>query len=165
MKKIKNVPLSFDGDIMTLPIREPTDNELQSLGILWLLPSIESNPRPIRRRRKDPVVELYLPPTENIHANSEDDDISVPEETVLVPVWKNNKKNQRWKTCLGYPTDKILTKTLNTTTQLRAEPIEMENRKFPRQHRKKRLSSLHVRRIPGRVDTDTFFSTINSRRK
>ena len=58
MKKIKNVPLSFDGDIMTLPIREPTDNELQSLGILWLLPSIESNPRPIRRRRKDPVVEL-----------------------------------------------------------------------------------------------------------
>ena len=46
-EQIKNVPLEFDGDIMTLPIHEPTDKELQTLGILWLLPSIESNPRPI----------------------------------------------------------------------------------------------------------------------
>ena len=76
-----------------------------------------------------------------------------------------NVTEKRWKSCLGFPTDKVLANTLEATTQLRAEPVEMENRDFPRQHRKKRLPSLHVRRIPGRVDTDTFYSTVKSKRK
>ena len=41
----------------------------------------------------------------------------------------------------------------------------MVNQEFPRQHRKKRLPLLHVRRIPGRVDTDTFYSSVKSKQK
>jgi hypothetical protein len=53
-------------------------------------------------------------------------------------------------------------KTLESTTQLCAEPVEMERREIPRQHRKKRLLPLHPRRLRGRTDTDTFFSSVKS---
>ena len=50
------------------------------------------------------------------------------------------------KLYLGFPAHKVLASTLEATTQVRAEPVEMKNRDFPRQYRKKRLPSLHVRR-------------------
>jgi hypothetical protein len=56
----------------------------------------------------------------------------------------------------------VTKKTLEATTQLCFEPVEMENREAPRQHRKKRLMALHPRRLEGRSDSDTFFATIKS---
>src|SRR5688500_15076677 len=38
----------------------------------------------------------------------------------------------------------------------------MDNCESPRQHRKQRLQALHPRRIEGRTDSNTFFSTIQS---
>ena len=38
----------------------------------------------------------------------------------------------------------------------------MDNREYPRQHRKKQLLLLHLNRIPGRTDSDTFFASIKS---
>ena len=46
--------------------------------------------------------------------------------------------------------------------QVQVEPVEAERREIPRQHRKKRLLMLHPRRIPGRTDADTVFSTVKS---
>ena len=53
-------------------------------------------------------------------------------------------------------------KTLDSTTQLQVDPVESERREIPKQHRKKRLLMLHPRRLQGRTDTDTVFSTIKS---
>ena len=36
-KEIK-IPLDFDGDIITVPLRELTDKELQNLAVVWLFP-------------------------------------------------------------------------------------------------------------------------------
>ena len=74
----------------------------------------------------------------------------------------NDEGVYRWKQLLGYPSDEVLRQTLSATTQLCAEPVEMEKREIPRQHRKKRILPLHLKRLRGRVDTDTFFSYVNS---
>ena len=67
-----------------------------------------------------------------------------------------------WKELLGYPSEEVIKMTLENTTQLCVEPVESEQRDISRQHRKKRLLPLHPRRLPGRVDTDTFFSSVKS---
>ena len=66
------------------------------------------------------------------------------------------------KELLGFPSDEVVGKTLESTTQLCSEPVEMEKRELPRQHRKKRLLPLHPRRLCGRTDSDTFFSSLKS---
>ena len=150
-QKIK-IPMSFDGDTMSVPIREPTDDELKNLSIIWLIPSIDDEKlRPIRRRRVD------SDGTRRVSFAQVDSD---SEELVEKPTESNqiDKVKERWNSCLGFPTEKTMNKTLEMTTQLREEPVEMENREFPRQHRKKRFPSLHVRRVPGRVDSDTFYN-------
>ena len=35
-----NIPLSFDGDIMKLNLRAPTEKELPTLGVVWVMPAI-----------------------------------------------------------------------------------------------------------------------------
>jgi hypothetical protein len=102
----------------------------------------------------------------------DDDNPVVPKEEVLVQdsntlpesaVKHGNVKSRRnWKELLGFPNDDALERTLDATTQFCAEPVKMEQREIPRQHQKKRLYPLHPRRLTGRVDTDTFFSSIKS---
>ena len=160
--------MNYDGDIMTIPLREPTDTELQSLDIVWLLPSsttqIASTIRRKRLKTKDTKEVRFSEDVDQQHIQSNDEsEINTAKGKALE---EDNKKSiDRWKACLAYPTDKVLETTLKSTTQLQQEPVEMEIREYPRQHRKKRLPSLHVTRIPGRVDSDTFFSTVTSKRK
>ena len=52
--------------------------------------------------------------------------------------------------------------TLESTTQMQVEPVKLERREVPKQHRKKRLLMLHPRRLKGRTYTDTLFSTVKS---
>jgi len=47
------------------------------------------------------------------------------------------------------------------TTELQVEPVESERRDIPRQHRKKPMLQLYLRRLKGRTDTDTFFLQSN----
>ena len=56
----------------------------------------------------------------------------------------------------------MVEKTLESATQMQVEPVELVRREIPKQHRKKRLLMLHPRRLKGRADTDTFFSTVKS---
>jgi hypothetical protein len=65
-----------------------------------------------------------------------------------------------WKERLGNPPEEITEKTLQATTRLCESPVEMDKREAPRQHRKKRVQALHPKRIEGRTDSDTFFSSI-----
>ena len=93
---------------------------------------------------------------------------SIPEEekSVLTPDTRPEGKGTRmveeWKALLAYPSEKVIEKTLDATTQLQVGPVESERREIPRQHRKKRLHMLHPRRLPGRTDADTVFSTVKS---
>ena len=75
---------------------------------------------------------------------------------------KGSRSIDEWKALLSFPSDNVVEKTLTSTTQLQVEPVESERREIPRQHRKKRILMLHPRRLRGRTDTDTFFSTIKS---
>ena len=75
---------------------------------------------------------------------------------------KGQRTNEEWKQLLAFPSDQVVEKTLMSTTQMQVEPVESERREIPRQHRKKRLLMLYPRRLKGRTDTDTFFSTIKS---
>jgi hypothetical protein len=67
-----------------------------------------------------------------------------------------------WEERLGNCPEMILVKTMACTTQLCSSPIEMENRESPHQHQKSRVLQLHPKRILGRTDSDTFFSSVKS---
>ena len=158
----REIPLGFDGDIMKVNISEPTEEELATLRVVWITPTIDGNeytPQSLRRSRvaadtfqlqipgqAEPVSEEEQPTEETSNEDNSSGKIGIKD----------------WKALLGFPSDQVLEKTLNATTQLCAEPIEAERREIPRQHRKKRLLPLHPRRLKGRVDSDTFFSTVKS---
>ena len=58
---------------------------------------------------------------------------------------------------MGNPPPEIVKKTLDTTTRFCEAPVKMETRKA-------RILPLHRRRIKGRTDSDTFFSSVTSMR-
>ena len=159
--KERIIPLKFNGDIMTLDIHVPTEEELLALRVNWLTPPMENiTPQSIRRSRK--ALQDY-----NIQVPGQEE--SVPEEEQSVPTsdigpspGKGQRTIEEWKELLSFPSDKVVEKTLQSTTQLQVEPVESERREIPKQHREKRLLMLHPRRLQGRTDTDTFFSSIKS---
>jgi hypothetical protein len=67
-----------------------------------------------------------------------------------------------WEERLGYAPELKTVKTLEATTQLCSSPVKMDRRENPRQHHKTRIQALHPRRITGRTDLDTFFSSVES---
>jgi hypothetical protein len=67
-----------------------------------------------------------------------------------------------WDERLGNSPEAVTVKTLLATTQLCSSPVEMDNREAPQQHRKSRVLPLHPRRVTGRTDSDTFFSSVKS---
>ena len=158
--KMRTIPLDFNGDIMMINLREPTQEELLALRVNWILPPMENiTPQSLRRSRI--ALESF-----KLHVPNEQK--PVPEEEILVsspspgPLGKGKRTVEEWKELLGFPSDKVVEKTLEATTQLQVEPVEAERREIPRQHRKKRLLMLHPRRIPGRTDADTVFATVKS---
>ena len=127
------VPLDFvDDKTLRFPIRAPTQDELERLATHWLIPRM-------------PDVESGIFGRSIRRA---------PAAIVPAPV--------DWSSRLGFPNKGVLAKTLVATTQLCASPVEMDNREHPRQHRKMRLLELHPKRISGRTDSDTFFSSAES---
>ena len=89
--------------------------------------------------------------------------IQQSDHSVIEPeAGKGKRTVKEWKKLLAYPSDLVVEKTLRSTTQLQVEPVESERREIPKQHRKKRLLMFHPRRLRGRTDTDTFFSTVKS---
>ena len=156
-----NIPLKFNGDIMTLDINEPTEEELLALRVNWLTPPMEKiTPQSIRRSRV--ALESH-----NIQIPGQlrpipEEELSVPQSDIEPKVGKGCRTIKEWKELLAFPSDEVVEKTLRSTTQMQVEPVESERREIPKQHRKKRLLMLHPRRLNGRTDTDTFFSTVKS---
>jgi hypothetical protein len=108
------IHLDFDSSrILSIPIRMPTDEELNSLPILWLTPRIP------------------LAGTQFLLHSRRNKAEEVREDAVS------------WEKCLGYCPEGLLAKTLKATTQLCSHPVEMENRDSPRQYQKKLLVPLH----------------------
>ena len=148
-----SVPLEFDGDIMKLKLRMPTEEELMTLGVIWLRPAINKTlPKPIQCRRFETM--------ESVEGNVVQDNSKINQDRRVT--FSEETNFQHWRQLLAYPSEDVVKHTLQSTTQYCVEPIEMELRDIPRQHRKKRISPLHPRRLGGRVDTDTFFSSVKS---
>ena len=66
---------------------------------------------------------------------------AVPEEEQLVPhsgvepkFGKGKRSNSEWKELMGFPSDEVMEKTLESTTQMQVEPVELERREVPKQH-------------------------------
>jgi len=131
----EEIPLEFSDNekLLTFVIRKPTDLELDTLPKNWLTPRIPINSTQLLRHS-------LRRERGNVTSENPDD----------------------WERKLGYPAEAVLAKTIEATTQLCVAPIEMENRVAPRQHRKQRLLPLHPRRLEGRTDSDTFFSSLKS---
>ena len=155
---IRLIPLEFDGDIMKVDLFTPTEEELATLRVTWITPTINGNihtPQSIRRNRVAAVsFQLQRP--------GDQQPVAAEETLVQQSPQTGGSGSKNWKELLGFPSKEVLEKTLKATTQLCAEPVEMERREMPKQHRKKRLLPLHPRRLRGRVDSDTFFSTVKS---
>ena len=162
-EKIVHIPLSFDGDIMKLKIREPNEEELATLGVAWILPAIVNHTSQSIRRSRVSMQEFHIQDPSR-RDEIPDEEVGVQPQTMPANRVKfgNDVVLKDWKQLLGFPSDEVLEKTLESTTQLCAEPVEMERRELPRQHRKKRLHPLHPRRLRGRTDSDTFFSSVKS---
>ena len=97
------------------------------------------------------------------------ENITVPEEELLkgntfaeVGGTINSDPVKNWKELLGFPSDEVVEKIIEATTQLCAEPIEMERREIPRQYQKTLMLPLHSRILRGRVDAGTMFATVKS---
>ena len=133
-QEINYIPLDFDGEIMKINLRTPTLEEIETMEVTWLTPAMgESNLRSVRRSVS--VRSSYeLVGTGN-------DAVQQAEVSTSTPATVENKDDTSkgvmdWKATLGYPNEKVLKKTLETTTQLCAGPVEMEQREIPRQHKK-----------------------------
>ena len=153
----KTIPLEFDGNIMKVNLFTPTEEELTDLRVVWITPAINGdyNSQSIRRSRiaaRD--FQLRMPNTNQ--------EVPAEEMPTNPSPTARDSGSKDWRALLGFPSEKVMEKTLEATTQLCAEPVEMERREIPKQHRKKRLLPLHPRRLRGRVDSDTFFSTVKS---
>lgn len=159
--KFITIPLDFDGSIMTANLRTPSEEELVALRVIWVLPPMEIiTPQSIRRNRATLKNYQLQVPGEKQTVPEEELPVSPP--NVAPDIGKGKRTTEEWKELLAFPSDQVVEKTLEFTTQLQVEPVESERREIPKQHRKKRLLMLHPRRLPGRTDADTVFSTVKS---
>ena len=131
--EIVNLNFTDSEKLLTFNIRKPSEEEVNTLGINWLTPRIPVNAPDLLKQ--------------SIRRGR---GAVVPENVV------------DWENRLGNSPEMVTAKTIAATTQLCIEPIEMENREAPRQHRKQRLLPLHPRRLEGRTDSDTFFASEKS---
>ena len=143
-KRDITIPLEFNGDIMTVELFEPTKDELLTLKVNWLTPPIEELTLQLIRRRRGDVENQQSDRDENLTEELRIDDSS---DTPLTG--KGYRSIDEWKALLSFPSDNVVEKTLTSTTQLQVEPVELDRREIPRQHRKKRLLMLHPRRLRG----------------
>ena len=157
------IPMHFNGDIMTVNLRQPNNEELLALRVNWITPPMEElTPQSIRRSKR--AVEEYNLQVPNLPNTVPEEEVAVQGDTPTVPdeVGKGKRTVGEWRQLLGFPSNNVVEKTLESTTQLQVDPVESERREIPKQHRKKRLLMLYPRRLQGRTDTDTFFSTVKS---
>ena len=141
--------------LMTLQCRLPTKKEIDSLPIVWISDNQNALSSTSRREHSvAPTTDTALVDVGSPTSKEKDDPSTISKDTVNGML--------KWKENLAYPSEEILSKTMEATTQHCAAPVEMETRILPRQHRKPRVLPLHPRRLKGRTDTDTFFSSIPS---
>lgn len=131
--EIVNLDFTDSEKLLTFRIRKPTHVEVNTLGINWLTPRIPINAPDLLKQSLRRGKGSIVP-----------------------------ENSQHWESRMGNSPELVTAKTIEATTQLCAQPVEMENREAPRQHRKQRLLPLHPRRLEGRTDSDTFFASEKS---
>ncbi len=96
------IPLKFNGDIMTLDINEPPEEELLALRVNWLMPPMEKiTSQSIRRSRV--ALESH-----NIQIPGQlrpilEEELSVPQSDIEPKVGKGCRTIKEWKELLAFP--------------------------------------------------------------
>ena len=127
-----------DLKMLSFQTKDPTEEELTSLKVKWLSPLMSGYGEHLVRR--DRVVEQQEPTEEDIFGITISD----------------------WRERLGNFPEEVMRKTIEGKTQYCSGPLEMDNLDYPFQHRQKRILPLHPRRIKGRVDSDMYYSIVQS---
>jgi hypothetical protein len=124
-------PYQLKGCMSVLPIRKPTQQELETCPIVWLTSDQPWEPNAIDWEEQE---KRYLNQTKSIRLN-------IPLDQV--------------KQCMGITNDLTAEKTLELTTQMGTISTV-----YPlRQHMKARFSMYGIKRINDTVYTDTIFSS------
>src|SRR5210317_1913741 len=92
----RSIPLNFDDHIMTVDLREPSEEELMALRVIWVLPPMANiTPQSFRQSRK-------LLEDHHLETPGEFEPVTQEEQTIpLTTTVLNTKKGQRtveeWK--------------------------------------------------------------------
>ena len=122
---------------MACELRDPTEEEQLALRVNWLTPPMEELTPQSIWRSKTVLGRYQLQMPGQV-------DPAVPEEEQLVPqsgvepkYGKGERSNSEWKELLAFPSDEVMEKTLESTTQMQVEPVKSERREIPKQHRRR----------------------------
>ena len=139
--------------------RMPTEQELQSISITWIVPCNQNILQTASTR-------IAAARTMKLHVSDDDADNFVFHPEQLPAVRRNDILSKGdlkpLSARLANCPDAIAERTLQATTQLRESTLDMDEREIPRMNRKKRGVPFSQRRLEGRTDSDTFFSSIKS---
>ena len=105
------IPLKFNGDIITIDLREPTEDEQLELRVNCMtLPMEDITPQSIRRSR---VIfqEYQLQIPEQYQQVFEEEQL-VPQSGVEPEPGKCKRTTTEWKELLGFPSEYVVEKTL-----------------------------------------------------
>ena len=130
------IPLKFNGDIITIDLREPTKDEQLALRVNWLTPPMEDiTPQSVRRSR-ELLQEYQLQIPGQDQPVSEEEQL-VPQSVVEPDPGKFKRTTTECKALIGFPSEDVVEKALESTTQMQVEPVELERREITKQHCKK----------------------------
>ena len=96
--KLVRIPFAFDGDIMKLNLREPTEEELATLGVVWIMPAIVNHSSQSIRRNRVSMEEFQIQdPT--VRAAVPEEEISVQDQTspTELVTFGNDDGLKKWK--------------------------------------------------------------------
>ena len=154
------VPIKLEANRLPFTYnRMPTEQELQSISITWIVPCNQNILQTASTR-------IAAARTMKLHVSDDDADNFVFHPEQLPAVRRNDILSKGdlkpLSARLANCPDAIAERTLQATTQLRESTLDMDEREIPRMNRKKRGVPFSQRRLEGRTDSDTFFSSIKS---
>ena len=142
------LPLQYFGGLSYIPMRKPSQEELNTLPIIDITSSEPWYPKMNETELTEPPMSMrlemrsYMEETMDDHWNF---------KTTTFPTADMDQVQR----CLGWKPTDIIKETLKNTTQLAQNHVRLPMR----QHFQSQCPALHVRRLRETFATDTFFSS------
>ena len=155
-----DIPINIEEERLPYTyIREPTTEEIQTLPIVWVVPfQLNTLEQGVTWIKSAWNTKIHVDEDEDGDFNLQPD---IPKCTRQNPILDSGLKAPLSERLANFPTYNA-NQTLIVTTQLRDGNIDMDQQEISRINHKKRGVPLVQRRLEGRTDSDTFFSSVKS---